>query len=114
MPLIAVQVRTLSTPKMMQDNLRNVLLKAGIPEYSYKEQRAGFQVWHAQDNEGETKIIWNVFTDDPDQGEELVGLERCAVVLLENYWVQLYTPNRFKQKYGRMHLRVLYGLHWLS
>lgn len=46
--------------------------------------------------------------------EMRAGLEQCAATLLENYWVQLHVPNRLRLKCGRMHLRVLYGLNWLS
>jgi hypothetical protein len=116
MPLIAVQVQTLKTPKMMQDNLRTHLRRTGIPEYSWKEQRAGFEVWHAEQAEGQTHIIWHTFTEDEAaaKAEERAGLEQCAAVLLENYWVQLHVPNRLRLTYGRMHLRVLLGLSWLS
>jgi hypothetical protein len=119
MPIIAVQVQTLKTPKMMQDNLRLTLHKAGLPEYSWKEQRAGFEVWHAEDNEGETKIIWHTFgagdeREEAAQIEMRAGLEKCAAVLMENYWVQLYVPNRRKMRYGRTHLRVILRLSWLK
>jgi hypothetical protein len=116
MPIIAVQVHTLKTSKMMQDNYRIYLRRFGIPEYSWKEQRAGFEVWHAEDNEGETKIIWHVFTKDEEAAtaEMRAGLEKCAAVLMEHYWVQLYVPNRLKLMYGRMHLRVILRLSWLK
>jgi hypothetical protein len=112
-PIIAVQVHTL---KNMQANLRNTLRKAGIPEYSWKEQRAGFEVWHAEENEGETKIIWHTFAKDEmtATAEMRTGLEQCAAVLLEHYWVQLYTPNQLSLRYDRMHLRVLLRLSWLK
>jgi hypothetical protein len=116
MPIIAVQVNTLKTPKQMQDNLRATLRKAGIPEYSYKEQRAGFEVWHAEDNEGETKIIWHTFTEDTelDNTETHAGLTACANTLMGNYWVQLYNPNARSLRTGRVHLRVLLSLNWLK
>jgi hypothetical protein len=116
MPIIAVQVLTLSTPKAMQDNLRLTLHKAGIPEYSGKTQRAGFQVWHAERAEGQTDILWYSFTPDEEaeQAEMRAGLEKCASALLENYWVQLYVPNKLKMRHSRMHLRVLLRLSWLG
>lgn len=116
MPIIAVQVQTLQTRKLMHDNLRITLRRAGLPEYSSKEQRSGFLVWHAEDNEGEVKLIWCAFTEDAAtaEAEERAGLEQCATVLQENYWVHLYVPNRLKMRYGRMSLRVLYGLNWLK
>jgi hypothetical protein len=119
MPLIAVQVITFKTPEMMQKNLRNTLRKAGIPEYSYKEQRAGFEVGHFEKAEGQTHIIWHTFgagdeREDAAQDEMRAGLEQCAAVLLENYWIQLYVPNRLNLMHGRMHLRVLLRLSWLS
>lgn len=116
MPLIAVQVHTLSTQKRQQDNFRVTLLKAGIPEYSHKETRAGFEVWHAEDNEGETKIIWHTFTEDTEAAvaEEHAGLQQCADVLMNHYWVQIYNPSARSLRTGRMHLRVLLSLSWLK
>lgn len=113
MPMIVTQVTTLKTPEAMQNNLRTHLLRSGLPNYSYKEQRSGFEVWHAQNNEGETQIFWHTF-DREDEPSERDGLERCAAALQEYYWVQLYVPNRLRLMYGRMHLRVLHGLHWLK
>jgi hypothetical protein len=119
MPLIAAQVHTLSTPKRMQDNLRITLHKAGIPEYSWKQQRAGFEVGHFEKAEGQTHIIWHTFgagdeREDAAQDEMRAGLEQCASALLEHYWVQLYVPNRLSLMHDRMHLRVLLRLTWLS
>jgi hypothetical protein len=116
MPIIAVQVNTLKDPKRQQANFRATLLKAGIPEYSYKEKRDGFEVWHAEDNEGETKIIWHTFTEDSElsTAQERAGLKACANILMDNYWVQMYRPDSQSLRYGRMHLRVLLSLSWLK
>lgn len=117
MPIIAVQVRTLGTKERQQANFRVTLIKAGIPEYSWKEQRAGFEVWHAEDNEGETKILWHTFIKDEEpaaQAEMRAGLQQCADALMGNYWVQLYNPSARSLRGGRMHLRVLLGLNWLK
>jgi hypothetical protein len=117
MPIIAVQVHTLDTPKRMQDNLRITLHKAGIPEYSWKQQRAGFEVWHAEQNEGETRIIWHTFTkgDAAQAVEQQVGLEQCAAILQEHYWVKLDIPKplRYVQA-NQPTLRVLLRLSWLG
>lgn len=116
MPKIVVEVRVHQTPRMMQNSLRLVLLREGIPEYSWKEQRAGFEVWHAEEAEGQVTVIWHTFVTEPSDeasAEMRAGLEKCAAVLLENYWVQLYVPNRLKMMNRRMHLRVLRGLNWL-
>lgn len=110
MPIIAVEVQTL---KNMQQNLRTHLKRAGIPEYSWKEQRAGFEVWHAEHREGETWIIWHTFDPDDDQDAQRKGVEFCAAVLQEHYWVKLDMPGMYTNV-NRPTLRVLYGLSWLK
>lgn len=110
MPIIAVEVQTL---KNMQQNLRAHLKRAGIPEYSWKEQRAGFEVWHAEHREGETSIIWHTFDPDGDQDAQRKGLEFCAVVLQEHYWVKLDMPGMYTDV-NRPTLRVLFRLSWLK
>jgi hypothetical protein len=108
--MIVVQVETL---KNMRANLRITLKHADIPEYSWKEQRAGFEVWHAEHNEGETSIIWHTFDPDDDKNAQRTGLEGCAAVLQEHYWVKIDMPGLYTAV-NRPTLRVLLGLHWLK
>ncbi|WP_030568480.1 hypothetical protein [Streptomyces aureocirculatus] len=110
MPIIAVEIQVL---ERMQQNLRDHLKRAGIPEYSWKEQRAGFEVWHAEHREGETWIIWHTLDDVGYQDAERKGLEFCAVVLQEHYWVKLDMPGMYTNV-NRPTLRVLYRLSWLK
>jgi hypothetical protein len=112
MPIIAVKIDAIHN---MQGNLRVSLLKAGLPEYSYKDQRAGFQVWHAERHEGETLIHWQSFaTDDAEaEAEQRAGLEACAAHLQEHYWIKLDMPGLYTDV-RRPTLRVLYRLTWLS
>ncbi|MGW1786336.1 hypothetical protein ACWCQQ_45805 [Streptomyces sp. NPDC002143] len=97
----------------MQQNLCTHLKRAGIPEYSCKEQRAGFEVWNAEHREGETWIIWHTFDPDDNQDAQRKGLEFCAVVFQEHYWVKLDMPGMYTNV-SRPTLRVLYGLSWLK
>lgn len=112
MPIIAVQVETLSTPEKFMDNALIHLRQAGIPQYSYKDQQEGFEFCPSQ-NEGETNLIWHTFNPDDDADRQRAGLERIAALFNEYYWVKLDVPSLYT-KTNRPLLRVLYGLHWLS
>lgn len=110
MPLIAVEVQIL---KNMQQNLRSTLLRAGFQEYSPKENRDGFQIWHAEQNEGETRILWRTFTEENQEAIQRGSLERCATVLQKHYWVKLDMPSLYTQA-NQPTLRVLFRLSWLK
>ncbi|KAB7839471.1 hypothetical protein [Streptomyces mobaraensis] len=110
MPIIAVEVRVF---ERMRQNLRVHLKRACIPEYSWKERRAGFKVWHAEHREGETLIFWHTFDPDDYQDAQREGLESCAFVLQEHYWVKIDMPCMYTNV-NRPTLRVLYGLSWLK
>ena len=110
MPIIAVQVHTFTN---MQQNTRTHLLRAGIPAYSFKERQAGFQVWHAELNEGEVQIIWHTFAPDDDTAAQREGLNACASVLQEHNWVRLDMPGMYTEVY-RPTLRMLHNLSWLK
>ncbi|MGW0920620.1 hypothetical protein ACWD3J_16585 [Streptomyces sp. NPDC002755] len=97
----------------MQQNLRTHLKRAGILENSWKDQRAGFEVYHAEPREGEVWIIWHTFDPDGDQDAQRKGLAPCAVVLQEHYWVKLHMPGMYTNV-NRPTLRVLYGLSWFK
>jgi hypothetical protein len=110
-----ITVAKIETPHDMHNSLRLTLRKAGLPLYYYKEQRAGFQVWHAERNEGEALIHWQSFaTDDAEaEAEQRAGLEACAAHLQEHYWIKLDMPGPYTSV-NRPTLRVLYRLTWLS
>lgn len=111
MPMTVVQVDTM---KNMHDNLRATLGREDVPEYAYKERRAGFEICHADRREGETSIIWHTFTEGDGQTEMRTGLERCADVLQEHYWIKLDVATGQYGSARRTTLRVILRLNWLA
>lgn len=112
MPIIVVKVTEYSN---MERDLRTYFKQAEIPEYSYKETRSGFEVWHAREREGEVKVLWRSFgPDDSLAKDQIEGLRKCAAVLMLNkFWVRIETPSNYTTV-NQPTLRVVYRLEWLK
>lgn len=111
MPITVVKVTDYSN---MSRDLRTYFQRAEIPEYSWKEKRAGFEIWHVRHNEGEETIIWHTFDTDDDGAAQVAGLRTCAAALiLDKFWVRIETPSMYT-RVNRPTLRVVYRLSWLK
>lgn len=111
MPITVVKVTDYST--MMRD-LRIHFKRAGIPEYSYKEHRAGFEVWPTRHNEGEDTVIWHTFDPADDCEAQVDGLRTCAAALMvDKFWVRIDTPSMYT-RVNRPTLRVIHQMDWLK
>jgi hypothetical protein len=110
MPIIAVQVIDFAR---LETNLRLRFTRGGIPEYSYKDHRAGFEVWHARQNEGEVTVIWHTFESEDHEKEQIAGLRRCAELTMQESWVRIDVPSMYTDV-NRPTLRVLHRLAWIK
>lgn len=112
MPIIAAKIETHA---QLKGTIRIHLSRAGIPRYVYKEHQEGFDIWHAEEREGEILIHWYDFLQDNDESltAQEGGLRRCASILQDYYWIRLDMPNRNYAPVNRPTLRVLYNLSWL-